>query len=75
MVLSNYYQIKDSLIGVNGDNLFTLKWSDNNYSARFLKNDGMEGTTINGVEVLKDSVYVATTSGLFVKPVSNFFDS
>lgn len=74
MVLSNYYQIKDSLIGVNGDNLFTLKWTNNSYSARFIKNDGVESTTINGVEVLKDSVYVATTSGLFVKPLSTFFD-
>ena len=75
MVLSNYYQVKDSLIGVNRDNLFTLKWTNNSYSVRFIRNDGVEGTTINGVEILKDSVYVATTSGLFVKPISTFFDS
>lgn len=35
----------------------------------------MEGTRINGIEILKDSVYVATTSGLFVKPTTTFFDS
>lgn len=73
MTTSNYYVIKDSLIGVYRDNLFSLKWSGTNYTQRFLKNDGMEGTRINGVEILKDSVYVATTSGLFVKPTSTFF--
>jgi hypothetical protein len=75
MASSTYYHLKDSLIGVSGDNLFTLKWSENGYAARFLKNDGVEGTQINGVEVLKDSVYVATTSGLFVKALSALFDS
>jgi len=75
MTTSNYYVIKDSLVGVYRDNLFTLKWSGFNYVQRFLKNDGVENTRINGIEVLRDSVFVATTSGLFAKPVSTFFDS
>ena len=74
MTFSNYYVINDSLIGVYQDNLFTLKWNDSNYKQRFLKNDGVEGTRINGVEVLGDTVFLATTSGLFARPIKGFFD-
>jgi hypothetical protein len=75
MVLSNYYTIKDSLIGIYNDNIFTLKWSGNDYTQRILKNDGVEGSKINGVEILRDTVYLATTAGIYTKPVSQFFDS
>lgn len=75
MTFSNYYVINDSLIGVYRDNLFTLKWNASNYKQRFLKNDGVEGTRINGVEVLGDTVFLATTSGLFARPLKAFFDS
>lgn len=75
MTFSNYYVIKDSLIGVYRDNLFTLKWNDSNYKQRFLKNDGVEGTRINGVEILGDTVFLATTSGLFVRPLKVFFEN
>ncbi len=74
MTTSNYYVIKDSLVGAYRDSLFTLKWSGSSYTQRFLKNDGAEGTSINGVEILRDSVFIATTSGLFAKPVSTFFE-
>jgi hypothetical protein len=75
LTLARYSVIKDSLVGTYRDNLFTLKWSGNNYSYRFIKNDGLESTTINGLEILRDTVYVATTAGLYTKPVSSFFDS
>lgn len=75
MTLSQYTEIKDSLVGAYRDQLFTLRWEGNNYSMRFLKNDGLESTTVNGVEILRDSVYAATTSGLYVKPLARFFDS
>lgn len=75
MTFSNYYAIKDSLIGVYRDNLFTLNWIGSKYKQRFLKNDGVEGTRINGVEVLGDTVFLATTSGLFARPLKVFFDS
>jgi hypothetical protein len=74
MTTSQYYTVKDSLVGTYRDVLFTLKWNGLNYYMRFLKNDALAGTRINGVEVLRDSVYAATTSGLFVKPVAAFFD-
>ena len=75
MTFSNYYVINDSLVGVYRDNLFTIKWNASNYKQRFLKNDGVEGTRINGVEILGDTVFLATTSGLFARPLKVFFDS
>lgn len=74
MTLAIYKPVKDSLAGAYRDNLFTLKWDGNNYTQRFLKNDGLEGAGINGIEILRDTVYLATTKGLFVKPVSGFFE-
>lgn len=75
MVTSSYHKIKDSLIGTTRDNIFTLNWNNTNYSQRVLKNDGLEGATINGLEILNDTVYVATTKGLFFKAVKSFFES
>lgn len=75
MVSSSYYKIKDSLIGTGRDIIFTLNWDNTNFSQRILKTDGLEGSKINGVEILKDTVYVATTKGLFFKPVTSFFES
>lgn len=75
MTASNYYSLKDSLVGAYRDNIFTLNWSGSTYKLRFLKNDGVEGTRINGIEILRDTVYLATTGGLFTKPVRSFFDS
>ncbi|HLG39259.1 MAG TPA: hypothetical protein VI461_06300, partial [Chitinophagaceae bacterium] len=74
MTTSNYYTIQDSLVGVYRDNIFILKWAGTSYIQRFLKNDGVEGTRINGVEILRDSVYIATTSGLFTKSITEFFE-
>jgi hypothetical protein len=75
MTLSTYHVVNDSLVGAYRDNLFTLRWDGPNYAMRFLKNDGIEGSAINGVQVLRDSVYVATTAGLYTKSVKEFFDS
>lgn len=75
MTLATYHVVKDSLVGAYRDHLFTLRWDGPNYSMRLLKNDGLENTAISGVEVLRDSVYVATTSGLYTKSVKEFFDS
>lgn len=75
MVISAYYKVKDSLVGVFRDNLFTLNWSNTSYTQRALKNDGLEGSRINGLEVSNDTVCVATTKGLFYKPLHSFFDT
>ena len=71
--LANYYSVRDSLVGVYQNAIYTLRWNRPRFTSRFLKNDGLERATITGVEYLHDTVYVATTSGLFARPVKEFF--
>ena len=73
--LSSYYPVKDSLVCVYTNSLYSLRWNGPRYSLRPLKNDGLERATITGVEYLRDTVYVATTSGLFARPVKAFFET
>ena len=72
--VASYYAVKDSLVFTYGSSLYTLRWNGPRYTMRQLKNDGLERATITGIEYLRDTVYVATTSGLFVRPVKTFFD-
>ncbi|WP_457069402.1 hypothetical protein [Hymenobacter sp. UYAg731] len=72
--LASYYTVKDSLVFTNSGSLYTLRWNGPRYTVRQLKNDGLERATITGIEYLRDTVYVATTSGLFVRPIKSFFD-
>jgi hypothetical protein len=72
--LANYYTVRDSLVGVYGSNLYTLRWNGQQYHTRFLRNDGLERADINGLEVLRDTVYIATSNGLYARPVSKFFE-
>jgi hypothetical protein len=72
--LASYYAVKDSLVFTNSGSLYTLRWNGPRYTMRQLRNDGLERATITGIEYLRDTVYVATTSGLFARPVKTFFD-
>ncbi|MBF9143732.1 hypothetical protein [Hymenobacter properus] len=73
--LANYYPVHDSLVGVYGSKLYTLRWNGPRYTLRTLKNDGLERATITGIEYLRGTVYVATTNGLFARPVKSFFET
>lgn len=73
--LARYYVVKDSLVSEYSGSLYSLRWNGPNYSLRPLKTDGLERATITGIEYLRDTVYVATTSGLFVRPVKTFFET
>lgn len=73
--LANYYTVRDSLVGVYQGNLYTLRWNGPRYTSRFLKNDGLAQATVTGLEYLRDTVYVATTSGLFARPAKAFFET
>ncbi|SFQ58357.1 hypothetical protein [Hymenobacter arizonensis] len=73
--LANYYTVGDSLVGVFQSNLFSLRWNGPRFTSRFLKNDGLERARITGIETLRDTVYVATTSGLFARPIKQFFET
>ncbi|WP_223696423.1 hypothetical protein [Hymenobacter psoromatis] len=75
---TSYYTASDSLVVVTqgSDNqIYTLNWKDSNYRIRALKNDGFGQSEITGLEQLGDTVYVGTTSGLFKRPVSKFFET
>ncbi|OGX85331.1 hypothetical protein BEN48_14670 [Hymenobacter glacialis] len=73
--LASYYPVRDSLVGVHFGSLYTLRWNGPRFTMRALKNDGLERATITGIEYLRDTVYVATTSGLFARPVKTFFET
>lgn len=73
--LASYYPVGDSLVGVYGTSLYSVRWQGARYATRFLKNDGLERTTITGIEYLRDTVYVATTAGLFARSLKTFFES
>ncbi|MDO7846405.1 hypothetical protein Q5H92_08560 [Hymenobacter sp. M29] len=72
--LASYYTVRDSLVFTHAGGLYTLRWNGPRYTMRPLKNDGLERATITGIEYLRDTVYVATTSGLFARPVKTFFE-
>jgi hypothetical protein len=75
--LTSYHVVGDSLVGVSHQlisQIFTLRWKDNSYSVRILKNDGLERTEVRGLEQLGDTVYIGTTNGLFKRPLNKFFE-
>lgn len=77
---TSYHVVQDSLIAVShlagaGNALFTLRFNGAQYHARFLKNDGLERAEVTSLAQLRDSVYIGTTSGLFVRPLNQFFDT
>ena len=74
------HPIGDSLVGVfHGvpSFIFTLKYDlvNSRYRVRPLKDDGLTDNEINGLEVWRDTVYVATSGGLFRRPLAQFFES
>ena len=77
---TTYHIVRDSLVAVShlagaGNAIFTLRFNGLNYTTRFLKNDGLNRTEVTSLEQLRDSVYVGTTSGLFVRSVNQFFET
>lgn len=73
--ISDFTTVGDSLVGYSQSTLFTLKMTDTKYTLRFLVNDGLETNDITSVSQFKDSVYVATYSGVFVRSANGFFDT
>ena len=75
---NSIHPVGDSLVGIyhgmGFNQLFTLKVSSTGYRARLLKRDGLENLELNGLETWRDTVYLATSGGLFKKPVRTFFE-
>jgi len=75
LVLSEYYDIGDSLIAVSKVNssIYSLNLNGTNYSYRELNCDGLEGNYLTSISEFKDSVYVTSLTGVFYKSQEDFF--
>lgn len=75
------HPIGDSLVAIThfygSGQLYTLGLSQakQTWRLRPLKDDGLNQTAINGLETWGDTVYLATSNGLFKRPLSKFFES
>lgn len=77
---TTFHPVGDSLVGVYhgiGSYLFTYHVDvvRQRWRIRLLKDDGLNQTDINGLTTWGDTVYLATSSGLFKRPLSKFFES
>ena len=77
---STFYPVGDSLVGITHgvitNSLYTLRWlNTNTIRLREVKNDGLGSADFSDLVQLGDTVYLGTTSGLFKRPMSNFFES
>jgi hypothetical protein len=75
---NSIHPVGDSLVGIyhgmSNNQLFTLKVNTTGYRVRTLKRDGLEKLEFTGLEVWRDTVYLATTGGLFKKSIKTFFE-
>lgn len=75
------HPVGDSLVVIThlygGGRLYTLNLSmtKQTWRLRPLKDDGLNQTAINDLQTWGDTVYLATSSGLFKRPLSTFFES
>ena len=75
------HAIGDSLVVMThfygGGRLYTLNLSlaKQKWHLRQLKDDGLNQTAINDLQTWGDTVYLATSSGLFKRPLKVFFES
>lgn len=78
--VSSFYPVGDSLVGITHggvtNGIYTLRWlNSNTLRLRELKNDGLEYTDFSNLALLGDTVYLGTTSGLYKRPLSSFFEN
>ncbi|AII51300.1 hypothetical protein [Hymenobacter sp. APR13] len=78
-VLSTFHAVGDSIVGIthgiDNNSLYTLRWQGNTPRVRELKNDGLNQADFTDLAQLGDTVYLSTTSGLFKRPLSAFFEN
>ena len=80
LLYTTIHPVGDSLVGVShslGGSLFSfnLDVANQRWRIRPLKDDGLNQTAINGLETWGDTVYLATSNGLYKRPLSKFFES
>jgi hypothetical protein len=78
--LSTFYPVGDSLVGITHglitNGIYTIKFLNaNSVRLREVKNDGLGRAEFSNLALLGDTVYLGTTSGLYKRPLKNFFES
>ncbi|OGX83795.1 hypothetical protein BEN48_03245 [Hymenobacter glacialis] len=78
--LSTFYQVGDSLVGITHgvitNSIYSLKFLNaNTIRLREVKNDGLGYADFSDLAQLGDTVYLGTTSGLYKRPLTSFFES
>lgn len=76
--VSTFRPVGDSLVGITHtiatNSLYSLRWNGGRYRVRELKRDGLGQADFTDIVQLGDTVYLGTTSGLFKRPLSTFFE-
>jgi len=76
---TTYHVVQDSLVALThnsgGNAFFTLRWKNGTYTARRLKDDGLERLSFTSLDQVRDTVYMSTTGGLFKRPLNKFFET
>jgi hypothetical protein len=67
----NYAVINNELYGFIQDDIYYFDFGVDKLTLKAVKNDGLERNFITGMAALHDKVYVATLSGLFLKPITS----
>ena len=80
LIYSTFYPVGDSLVGITHgvirNSIYTLRWlNSNSIRLRELKTDGLGYVDFSDLAQLGDTVYLGTTSGLFKRPLKEFFQS
>lgn len=71
----NYYNIGDSTIAFVDNELYSIRFNNaTNFVLRPLKRDGIEKVRYNSMALFQDTVYLATTGGIFKKSKKEFFE-
>lgn len=68
-------KVDDKIVGYRYSQLWEITFSENDVVVRELDNYGIDGVSITSLSVFDNIVYLSTMSGVFYKPVDNFFES
>ena len=68
-------KVDDKIVGYRYSQLWEITFSENDVVVRELDNYGIDGVSITSLSVFDNNVYLSTMSGVFYKPVDNFFES
>ncbi|MFM7855830.1 MAG: hypothetical protein ACKO96_28895, partial [Flammeovirgaceae bacterium] len=74
MATGTYYTLQDSLTYAIGNQIYSAKFDLPNATFKELKNDGLEGNRITSISAFNDSIYITTSTGVFFRSKSGFFD-